>query len=207
VDDFLQAAVPEPVQILGLEMRPFSLGHWLLLARFENGFLTGNVKLDDVILAVLICSMTFEEACVFMAAADRDEQIRVWSEKVKLQLKLAGETLNVSAKAELFSTYFKEGSKIPAYQYTDTGTSAVGCPWTQVLKVTLMSELGMSETEVLNRSLRLSWWDYLSWRELNNKGVSLADVEALQDGQTRADAFDAALRARYGDDMSAILKN
>ncbi len=59
-----QAALPAPTRILGLLMRPYSLGHELHLLREQNPILSGgsdNVTRSDLAQAVLICSQTFEE--------------------------------------------------------------------------------------------------------------------------------------------------
>lgn len=194
---YLHAAIPEPVQILGLPLRPFSLGHWLLLSRFDNSFLTGRATgVDDIILAILVCSMSFEEGLKFLSAPDREEQITSWSKKLKHKFRQEGQTLDFAEKAELFKAYFDAGMVIPNYSATESGTASVGSPWPQVLKLTLMSELGMTETDVLNRPLRLSWWDYLGWRELNNKGIKLiADLDGLAAAQKVADEFEAKVRA------------
>ena len=42
VDDYLHSIIPEPVTILGQELRPFSLGHYLLLNRLECAFLSDD---------------------------------------------------------------------------------------------------------------------------------------------------------------------
>ena len=66
-----QAALPAPVVILHLMMRPYSLGHELLLHRRSNPFVEKSneefIALDDetqiraIIEAVDICSMTWEQ--------------------------------------------------------------------------------------------------------------------------------------------------
>lgn len=60
-----RAALPAPAtRILGLVMRPYSLGHELHLVRESNPLLSGdsaNVTRFDLAEAVLICSQTFEE--------------------------------------------------------------------------------------------------------------------------------------------------
>jgi hypothetical protein len=197
VDDFLSAAVPEPFQILGTELRPYALGHHLILERFENGFLSGNGSVDDLIFGVIVCSQTYDEALTFMRAPDRDEQAAAWAEKVKAQLASEGQGLDIVDKAELFQVYLDDGRRIPVYSYEDGKGSSVGAPWWQILKVTLLAELGLSESAVLNRPLRLSWLDYLSWREINGKGVKLVpDVERLDEAQAEADAFHERMMAQ-----------
>ena len=42
MDDYLHSIIPEPVTILGQELRPFSLGHYLLLNRLDCAFLSDD---------------------------------------------------------------------------------------------------------------------------------------------------------------------
>ena len=57
-----RAAKPTPVSVLGLLLRPFSLGHLLCLIREGNPLAFGNDgKPQDLAGAVLICSQTWKE--------------------------------------------------------------------------------------------------------------------------------------------------
>ena len=60
--DFLQAAIPEPVTLLGQRLHPFSLGHYILLERFKSPFLLGgSADVTDLFTAVLICCNKYDE--------------------------------------------------------------------------------------------------------------------------------------------------
>jgi hypothetical protein len=58
-----QAALPAPTVCLGLLLRPYSLGHELLLFRNESPFVTRArpSQLEDLIAAAMICFQTWEE--------------------------------------------------------------------------------------------------------------------------------------------------
>ena len=61
--DFYQAAVPDGWQILGVRLKPLSLGHLILLHRYESAFVVGGIPTEaDLVLSVLICSRTYEDA-------------------------------------------------------------------------------------------------------------------------------------------------
>jgi len=54
------AAFPEPWQVLGLRLRPFSLGHYLKLRRLGCAFVaddTQRATIGDLLLGVIVCSM------------------------------------------------------------------------------------------------------------------------------------------------------
>src|SRR5688572_30214618 len=62
---FNKAADPGPHQVLGLELLPFSIGHFILLQKHGSVFVSqdgGEPEISDLLLTVLICSQTYEEA-------------------------------------------------------------------------------------------------------------------------------------------------
>ena len=78
--DYHAAALPEPFTILGQRLTPFSLGHLLLLRRFDNAFVIpgGVPTIDDLAFAVFVCSQTFEEATEAIAEPDVHKRIEEW---------------------------------------------------------------------------------------------------------------------------------
>lgn len=71
LDGYLQALLPEPTQVLGLSLKPFSLAHLNMLQRkqctsFINGFSDKSagsllVYVNDFLTTVIVCAMTYEE--------------------------------------------------------------------------------------------------------------------------------------------------
>ena len=57
------AALPNPARVLGLAMRPYSLGHELFLIREFNPLVEegAKAKLEDLKAAALICCQSHEE--------------------------------------------------------------------------------------------------------------------------------------------------
>jgi hypothetical protein len=64
LDNYVQAAIQEPFNVLGLELRPLSLGHVFLMRRFDCPFASDDPNqmggCPDLCLATLICSRTYE---------------------------------------------------------------------------------------------------------------------------------------------------
>jgi hypothetical protein len=117
---FYQAAVPDGWQILGVRLKPLSLGHLILLHRYESAFVVGGLPTPaDLVMSVLICSRTF------------------------------------------------------------------GAPPEQTVKVGLMSQLGLSEAEVLNRPFSLCLWDLATLAEMNGslKIYSQRDAELKEQAE------------------------
>lgn len=85
-----QAALPAPARILGLTLRPFSLGHELWLVREQNALALHStadaspVKLiQDLPQAVLFCCQTFAE----IQAMNKDRfigiKLRLWNHRLR----------------------------------------------------------------------------------------------------------------------------
>ncbi len=59
--DYFISAAPEPWQILGLNLRPFSVGHYIKLRRLDCAFVSDEarpVKLSDLVVGLAVCSMS-----------------------------------------------------------------------------------------------------------------------------------------------------
>ena len=54
--DYYQAAVPDGWQILGVKLRPLSLGHLILLKRYGSAFVVGGIPTEaDLVLTYRVC--------------------------------------------------------------------------------------------------------------------------------------------------------
>jgi hypothetical protein len=109
-----QAALPAPVSVCGIPLRPYSLGHELFLIRERNGFMfdfdeQGRRKKTlpevfhaDIFEAVWICSSTFEECR--SAYSSWLYLPKLWLLKRKVQ------KCDVAAEAQAFRDYRDSGN-------------------------------------------------------------------------------------------------
>ncbi len=168
---FLASRVSSKPRILGLKLLPLSLGHRLILERAGSPFVTGQSPgVIDVIFAVLVCSMTFEQASEYLDKPEFGNKIKKWVKGLR--------KVNFLDKLQEFQRYWYYGNLVPEYTTTEEDESSgnwSGTPWPQRLKIVLMSELHMPESEVMNRSLRLCWWDYLCYEEIKGRVTVLSE--------------------------------
>ena len=183
-DEFYSVAVPEQRQILGLPLRPLSLGHLILLHRVKSAFVCeGTVNYNELAIAALICSLTYDDglACLkdpgtaefLKLLGERITGIREWS--VRLGLRKA-RVIDLPANVAAFSAYLKEGSSIPHYSYTPGDFKSVDCPQVQIIKISLMRDLHISESDLMDRSWAMCLWDYVTLRAMNGE-VSMVPKE------------------------------
>ncbi len=178
-DEFYLAAVPEPRTILGLRLRPLSLGHLLLLHRVKSAFVTadeGEPAYHDLALSVLICSQTWEQNIATFDDQDLPEFMRRWHDQltgadsfwVKIGFRKF-RPIDLQSKCLEFADYLKEGSKIPDYDFNPGDFRELAVPSIELIKVTLMRDLHISESEILDRSWALCLWDHVVLKALNNE--------------------------------------
>ena len=157
---YSQAAIPDPYVILGLKLRPLSLGHYLLMSRFDVAFVASeerNATFDDLILGVLICSMGYDDFLRFMESKNFRREIAAWGRKIGL--------FDPVEKIVLFNQYIREGSKAPLYWIEKEGRNNSGAHWTHALKTTLVSKCGYTNSEALNAPLSQALSDYFQYAE------------------------------------------
>jgi hypothetical protein len=106
--NLLNAFLPDPVRVLGVPLRPLSLGSVLILRKLANRFIIGGpADLGDLLTGIFVCSRPMEEAKAGLASG---EAMR-WSKQ------LAGRVAKASpAQAfEIFKQYITDGMAMPKY--------------------------------------------------------------------------------------------
>lgn len=177
---YAAAAIPEPYRILGLRLRPFSLGHYLHLQRFGCAFIDPAAKpnRNDLTFGVLICSMRFAEFLDFVEQKDFLRQIKKWGRRIGW--------FDFSEKARLFASYLQASLKEPDYIEINPGND--GGDWVQNLQTTLITRCGYSAQTVLDEPLSKCLADYYKLAESEGL-VRLLTEEDLAAAEANATAL------------------
>lgn len=201
-DEFYSVAVPEQRQILGLPLRPLSLGHLILLHRVKSAFVCeGTVNYNELAIAALICSLTYDDglACLkdpgtadfLKLLGERITGIREW--RVRLGIRKP-RVIDLPANVAAFSAYLKEGSSIPHYSYTPGDFKSVDCPQVQIIKISLMRDLHISESDLMDRSWAMCLWDYVTLRALKGE-VSMVPKDDIDNAAAIGESLAALIAA------------
>lgn len=172
---------------------PFSLGHEILLQRFKNGFSIenpGKPTHADLILGVFICSRKYTRTPSL-------DGFRIPFRARILKWCFGKRYLDGSFAR--FAAYVADGSFIqefdPLGEERESGPT--GTPTVQAVKISLMSNLGMTEDQALNMPFSLAFFDHLSW--LEGQGIIQIIDEKERERQTAieklAKASEAAVMA------------
>lgn len=174
---YLTAAIPEPYRILGLRLKPFSLGHYLLLRRFGCAFVSDREEQathEDLIIGVLICSMKFDEFLEFIEDPDSEKELASWGAKAY--------DCDLLDRIQLFKRYLSEGSKVPQVWFEEEG-DASGAHWSQYVLLSLTGNLGYTHEEAINLPLAKAFADFFKHAE--NLGavrlMSESEIEQLKE--------------------------
>lgn len=157
--DYLAAALPEPFTILGQRLTPFSLGHLLLLRRFENAFVVpgGAPSIDDLAFAVFVCSQTYEEAAAAIAEPDIHKRVEEWGKSLG--------PFDLGEKLADFDRYLCAGSTGPDVNEDGQTHRQPGAPFIHRVRMVLQGRLNYSFEEAMNCPWGLALWGYFGFWE------------------------------------------
>lgn len=204
IQDFYLAHVPEPTTILGLELRPLSLGHLILLNRVESAFAVGGTPgYDDLAISVFICSRSYADSIAAFNDPMLSDFMRKWHDKltgadcwlVRLGLRQP-QLIDLRKKCAEFAEYIKTHNQFPKYTYTPGDFGTLEVPLEQIVKVALMRDMKFPESEILDRSWWICMWDFLTLRAMTNQvRIYHEDFESgIKEAQDYAEQLAIAVR-------------
>ena len=172
---YSKAAIPEPHVLLGQRLKPFCLGHYLILDRFDSPFVAETprpVTRGDLVFAVTVCCHTPQEFFDFIESDHAAADIEKWGKSIGL--------FDVASKAKAFSVYLEEGSKMPRFwneQRQDD--KPTGTHWSQAMILVLTGHCGYSLNEAMTAPFGQAVNDYLRYCETQG-AVRLMTPEEVQ---------------------------
>lgn len=182
--DYFTDLVPEPYRILGLTLRPLSLGRYRLMRRFGVAFVDDDAaKADagDLLLGVLICSMRCDEFLKFANSPGFAKEIRRWSRKIfphpwicALPFGLGKwwrtkHAFDLREKMQLFQNYIESNSKSPRYWDESDNARLSGAHWSHSCEVVLRGQVGWTLEEINEEPLNKAIWDY--YKHMESQGL------------------------------------
>lgn len=198
--DYYLAAIPDPVTLLGLRLKPFSLGHVILLHRIESAFVAGGVPTyDDLASSVLICSQTYGEALASFNDPDLSKFMRTWHDKLTWRgwfKKRA--VIDLAEKSKAFSDYVRDGSKVPYYSFSESDVKESKQEPVQSVKIALMTKTTLTESELMDRPWGLCLQDFVALQVMEGK-CQIQDRDDIENAQAVA----AALFEKFGKKTNA----
>lgn len=144
--NYLLSEIPEPWTIMGRELLPFSIGHWVALQRWECW---PPKEEEDFVLAIILCSKTWEQGLKWVTSRF---QSRVDLLGMRFRVKRLGFMKRIKVW-KTFNLYLEEHFFEPGF-ISSGETGGAGLPSCLHLKTRLMRDFGMSEAQVMDYPLR-----------------------------------------------------
>ena len=191
--DYFLKSIPEPVTLLGLRLRPLSLGRYRLLNRFNVAFAAdgdATASVPDLLLGVLICSMRVDEFLAFVDRPEFNREMRRWSRRLFPHVWICAlpwigkwwrrtRGFNAIEKMSAFQTYIADAQRLPRYTMKENSPRTNSSHWAHNMEICLRSELGWSGEEINEAPLSKALADYFAYAESNGLVSLLTDEDMI----------------------------
>jgi hypothetical protein len=146
--------------------------------------------------------MTYEEGVKVLEDPDIDRFMQAWHDRitgndrwlVRIGLKPVM-VLDFREKMKAFADYLEEHSRSPHYSYTPGDFRQMDCPNVQIVRVTLMRDLHLSDSEVMDRPWVMCLWDYITLKALAGQ-VAICNKDEISEAQEVANRLQAIFDSR-----------
>lgn len=171
--------VPEAHCVFGTMLRPFSLGHHILLNRIGSPFCgdsEGEVfaTADLLAIAVFVCSTPYSQTEEAIIRGEWQSEFARWMKALKprwyQRTRFVHET-----ESEKFSNYLKDGyRRAPVMRHMGGNGIEFSAPWECLMLARLMAG-GFSESGALEKYLPAAWYHYHTLGEID-KAAKITDI-------------------------------
>ena len=171
-----EALMPPTFTICGMKLRPFCLGHFLILRQLKsplNGENEIEVNFTDGIYwlfhALIVCALSYEDNLELLNDDDKFASIfKEFSDKLVKNMEL-DKNWNIHEKLMLFKQYMAYFMEMPMYTGEGEGSTKApsGTDWCSNIFVIFKSHLGYTESEILNMNFRKLFYEWCNYAEEN----------------------------------------
>lgn len=174
--DHLRAILPDVTHVLGRRLRPFSLGHQLILRRLSSPFLEGGkrIRYDHVLEAAYVCSLTYEDGYAWLNNPDTGKPLRRWSHRLTW---FGFKSVNYNRAIETLAGHIRAAHTAPSIVPKAESETVCRSPEASILISHALS-IGLSLSDAFNLPLGLIVWLYITAGELRGT-LALADHDQL----------------------------
>ena len=189
---YAAALLPDERRVLGRTMLPMTLGHAFLLARLNSPFVVVQKTiplLGDLRLTMFVCSRSYAKAV--RQVNGRYAWLRLYLMNVGMKRLVQG--------IEQFTDYVVASRSMPdVYDPEPTsGGWMLRTPFLLQVKLSLKTDFGMSEAEVMDVPLGQALWEFMGYQEMQGRKRLVGDQDAarLDDAEEAVKKFGPELKA------------
>ena len=171
---FSNAVLPDKFIICGVELKPFCLGHYILLEHIGNPILNPDpveVPKEDGLywffMALIVCSFSYEDAVTLL----NDEQLFTEISKSFFDNLMknmdAEKDWNYFTKINLFKNYLQYYTQMPIYNEENASAESMiasGTDWKTNIYL-IFKKMGYDESKILNMNMKKLFFEWCSYAE------------------------------------------
>jgi hypothetical protein len=159
--------IPQAHCVLGTMLRPFSLGHRLLLRKVKSPLLySTEASDDDLALAVFICASRFPEVQESLVRGDWERDFKAWLKQLKPRF-WQPSRFNHEDELKKFLAYFNEGNALPPLWRDDVRSGIEFTAPGECLLLCKLTGAGFDTAEVLEGYLPFMRYCFYTITELS----------------------------------------
>ena len=177
---FEKTLLPTPYTVLGKALKPFSIGHFLILRRFNVGIVSDGLTqrtVDDLIFSVFVCCHTYAECRSLLYSGNWDKDIQEWA------IQFQDQPINWGEQYLLFDRYISEQTDLPHFHVltgnNSTGNKHYSDQWYKGVIAWLANGRGYTRDQVMDLPFNDGFYQYLSNKEEN--GIILFYTDTLEE--------------------------
>lgn len=188
---YIEALFPEPVEIFGNTLRPFSLGHELVLRRLgvdgRKG-VDGDLTIDETLIIVAVCTMSYNQAWQWFTSGEFAGDVQAWANELQAEMDVGNASQIAEAKPWV-KRYLSAGFKEPRIEHEQPGGGLCEIPLAEHVLQTLARDCGVTLKQALNMPRPLAMWKYYAALEMSGKyGVKVRQENSELSIKLRAKA-------------------
>jgi hypothetical protein len=182
---YKNAILPNKFTICGVELKPFCLGHLMLLEHLGNPIINieeTDMKMEDAIYwffhALLVCGLSYEDNIKILEDDNKYKKMST-SFCVNLMNQMKNEPdWNLPFKLSLFKKYIKYYMDMPIY--TNEGKGDEGTPSGSDWKMNIMlifRKMGYKEDDILNMNFKKLFYEWTAYAEAEGSIIVINKID------------------------------
>jgi hypothetical protein len=194
---YVDAILPQKFVVCGIELKPFCLGHYLLLERSGNPFISptpepASINENTYFLfhALLVCALSFEDNIKILEDDMGYKELADKFLKNLTDIVNVKKDWNIIINVKLFEKYMRYYMDMPLYTEENQAEAGVpsGTDWKQTIFI-VFKKLGYSDTEILNMNFKKLFYEWSSVAEGEGglkvwNSIDIEQYKKLQKGKT-----------------------
>lgn len=186
---FFKTLIPPSWSISGVVLKPFCLGHWIILELIESPFLSKEpVQLTDdevylhFFLFLFVCSHSYEDNLQLLSdAADFEQEKQHFDENLKKAI-AADPQWNIYNKVKQIEEFLNYFVKMPVFEKKTPDQLESGIDWKQNIYTIFKNEYGYDESTIFNMPIRRLFAEWCCFAESQGsiKVSNSYELEALR---------------------------